>query len=243
MKYLIINADDFGLNQNINEGIINACQTGAITHTTLLIKGAAAKEAVSFAHDNYLTGVGLHLDLDEIFGCVKNRPYRFSRKRLSELFNKDGFIQRVSREIEEQILLFKETSLQLTHIDGHHHLHALPELFPVIIEKMVKYDIKSVRFSKYYDLIQFPPIEWDNPFYVEMKKRLNDKAIKIADYFVSAVNIQTPRSLRRGITELMVHPGMGETWREKELHLLTSPEWKEELKKNKIRLRSFSELA
>ena len=243
MKYLIINADDFGLNQNVNEGIIKAWQVGAITHTTLLVKGVGAEEAISFAHKNRSMDVGLHLDLDEILGCIKNRPNRFCEKRLSELFNNDDFTQRVSQEIEEQILLFKETSLSLTHIDGHHHLHALRELFPIIIEKMVKHNVRSVRFSKYYDLIKYPPIKWDKTFYIEMKKQLKEKAIKVTDHFQSDINIQTAKSLRIGTTELMVHPGVGESWREKELNIITSQKWMEELKNNNINLRSFSELA
>lgn len=242
-KLLIINADDFGLNHNVNEGIIKAWQAGAIAHTTMLVKGAAADEAISFATKNRLMNVGLHLDLDEILGCIKNEPHRFCEKRLSELFNESGFIDRISYEIEEQIMLFKETSIRLTHIDGHHHLHALPEIFPIIIEKMLKYDIRSVRFSSSYDLIKHLAIEWDQPFHIEMKNLLNKNGIKVADNFLTEVNMQVAKSIKTGITELMVHPGVRETWREKELSLLTSNVWMEELKKNNICLRSFRELA
>lgn len=240
LKHLIINADDFGLSHDVNAGIIKAWQEGAITDTTLLINGEAAGEAVHFALANPALGVGLHLNLDELLECVKGRADRFSPHRLNALLGNPDFLNRAGGVMVEQIRLFKATGLPLTHVDSHHHLHALPALFPLLVEKMLKESLKSVRIAPSYDLIKYPPILWDSDFYRKMKSLLKDEGIKSADHF--AATMSAPM-LDRGVTELMVHPGMGEAWREADLRNLLSPEWREALKKNNIRLLSFKDWA
>jgi len=41
MKRLIVNADDFGLTENVNRGILDAHREGIVTSTTLLANGMA----------------------------------------------------------------------------------------------------------------------------------------------------------------------------------------------------------
>ncbi|MBE9504077.1 MAG: ChbG/HpnK family deacetylase [Proteobacteria bacterium] len=242
MKYLIINADDFGLNHNVNAGIFKAWKLKAITQATLMIKRAASREAVHFALENPGLTVGLHIDLDEVLECKKNMPHRFSVARLSALLKTPGKLQQVIDEIEEQIALFKKAGLPLMHIDGHHHLHALPALFPSIVEMMIKFGIRTVRVSRCYDLVKYPAIAWDENYYVKMKSLLKKNNLSVADHFEAILNSKTPASLSHGVTELMTHPGEGEDWRKSELGLITSEEWSTQLGKNKITLISYNDV-
>lgn len=243
MKQLIINADDFGLNEDVNEGIKEAFRAGAITGATLMVKREGAEDAVRFALENPGPDVGLHLDLDEILGGDVKGPERFSGKKLSGMLKDSALLRQVEDEIEEQIRLFRETSLPFTHIDGHHHLHALPEIFPVVLRKMVEHGIKTVRFSRSYDLVKYPPIEWDETTYDEMNDLLKGKGITKVDHFVAACSLETLKNLGVGVTELMVHPGVKEDWRKRELEMIMSEEWKSQLARNGIRLVSFKDLA
>src|SRR5690349_9382574 len=59
MKYLIINADDFGYSQGINKGIIEAHVQGILTSTSLMVDEIAAHEASTLKDYNNLS-VGLH---------------------------------------------------------------------------------------------------------------------------------------------------------------------------------------
>ena len=59
MKYLIINADDFGYSHSINKGIIEGHINGIITSTTVLVDGIAADEAKNLKAFPKLS-VGLH---------------------------------------------------------------------------------------------------------------------------------------------------------------------------------------
>src|SRR5580700_9296108 len=63
MKELILNADDFGLTQGINCGIIRAHRDGILTSATLMATAPAFDHAVEQARANPTLGVGCHLVL------------------------------------------------------------------------------------------------------------------------------------------------------------------------------------
>ena len=243
MKYLIINADDFGLSDSVNEGIIRAWEAGGITSTTLMVKREAVEEAIHFAKEKPSFPVGLHLDLDELLGKGLKGEERFSMTRIAALLKDKSFFRELEAEINSQIVTFKNTGLDLSHLDGHHHLHALPQLFPLVIDKMVEHGIKTIRFSQKFDLLKYPPIEWESSFFAEMKALLKRHDIKTAKYFISGWQPYDLHLLKDGVTELMTHPGTTEEWRIEELKTLTRPEWKQALKKEGVILSTFRDLA
>ncbi len=243
MKYLIVNADDFGLSDYINEGIIKAHRVGAVTSTTLMVKREFARDAVRLARENPSLCVGLHLDLDYLLGRDEKGTDRFGMERISRMLADKRFSDEVEAEIDAQIRAFKDSGLQLTHIDGHHHLHAIPELFPLIVDRMVHYGIKTIRFSKEFDLIKYPPIKWDTDFFEEMKGLLKENSIMVADHFVTGWQPYDLANIAAGVTELMTHPGTREEWRVSELTTLTSREWSDAIRANDIKLISYRDLS
>ncbi len=248
MKYLIINADDFGLNQDVNEGVIRAFISGAVSNATIMIKREAFRDALSFARENRNFNVGLHLDLDNLldFNRISPEPgdaqARFSPARISKLLESGHVLKNLDNEIEDQIKLFKNSGLPLSHIDGHHHLHAHPLIFPRLVEKMIKHDIHTVRIAENYDLVTYPPIEWEPSFYNKMKGFLLKNSITAADHFISGITSHGLKDLKKGVTELMTHPGIKEPWRLRDLETISSEEWKEEMKARDIKLISFKDL-
>jgi len=58
MKYLIINADDFGLSEGVNRGILESHTRGVVTSASLMVTGDAVHEAVALARDHPKLGVG-----------------------------------------------------------------------------------------------------------------------------------------------------------------------------------------
>src|SRR5574337_787269 len=74
MKQLVVNADDFGLTEGINRGILEAHRRGILTSTTLLANGAALESAVALAIESPQLGVGIHLNLTQ--GRPVSDPYR-----------------------------------------------------------------------------------------------------------------------------------------------------------------------
>lgn len=79
MKYLVVNADDFGYSYSVNKGIIEGHVNGIITSTTVLVDAIAAHEAKGLAM--YITlSVGLH------FSPNPNEELEHELKRQLELF-------------------------------------------------------------------------------------------------------------------------------------------------------------
>jgi len=65
-RFLIVNADDFGLSEGINQGVIAAHERGILTSASLMVRWPAAAQAAAYARASRTLDVGLHLDLGEM---------------------------------------------------------------------------------------------------------------------------------------------------------------------------------
>ena len=136
MRRLIVNADDFGMTEGINRGIIDCHREGIVTSTTLMVNGAAAAAAAALAAENPRLGVGLHLN-------ITSGPPQLPPRRVCSLLGRDGLfpgkgnmVARLSTgavdrgeleaEIGAQIAACRSLGVEPTHVDSHHHLHAHP---------------------------------------------------------------------------------------------------------------------
>lgn len=157
MRYLIVNADDFGLHQDINRGIIKGFQEGFITSTSLMCSAPCFEQAVALAKENLQLGIGLHLTLvggvkpllpltqvatliDEQ-GVFPADYLLFIKKFISGKINKAEIRAELSAQIERGLA----AGLNITHIDSHQHLHVLPGLIDIVIELCQKYQIPRLR--------------------------------------------------------------------------------------------------
>src|SRR4030066_295788 len=64
-KMLIVNADDFGMSEEISDGIITAHLEGIVTSTSLMVNMPDAKRAVRLAQQTPSLDVGMHLNMTE----------------------------------------------------------------------------------------------------------------------------------------------------------------------------------
>src|SRR5437764_15380237 len=64
-RSLIVNADDFGLSEGVNRGILRAFDDGIVTSASLMVRQPAAASAAGEAALRPELSVGLHLDLGE----------------------------------------------------------------------------------------------------------------------------------------------------------------------------------
>ena len=64
MKRLIVNADDFGLTEGVNRGIIQAFREGILTSATLMANAPAFEDAVARAKEHQNFGSGLPFGAD-----------------------------------------------------------------------------------------------------------------------------------------------------------------------------------
>ena len=64
-RFLIVNADDFGLSEGVNRGIIEAHERGIVTSASLMVLKPAAASAAAYSREHPRLSLGLHLDLGE----------------------------------------------------------------------------------------------------------------------------------------------------------------------------------
>lgn len=62
MRYGIVNADDFGSSQGVNQGIIDAHEKGIVTSTSLMVNTPATEAAVKLAREHPGLSLGLHVN-------------------------------------------------------------------------------------------------------------------------------------------------------------------------------------
>jgi len=131
VKRLIVNADDFGFNREITDGIIEAHQKGVVTSTTLMANMPAAAYAVEQSQACPDLSVGLHVNLtlgkplsepQHIPSLVRSdgqfldRPTFFRRANRGQLNSSE-----LRREISAQLQQVIDLGLTPTHADSHHH--------------------------------------------------------------------------------------------------------------------------
>lgn len=156
MKQLIINADDFGLTEIINTGIIKGHTAGIITSTTIMSCGKSFEHAISLASANKQLGVGVHLTLvgekpvcdpAAIKSLVDANGYLSSQYRQFLIQFCSGKIQLddIRRELTAQVQKVVDFGLPITHLDSHQHLHVVPGIIDLTLDIAKKYNIKKIR--------------------------------------------------------------------------------------------------
>lgn len=157
MVRLIIHADDFGLTEEVNTGIIEAHQKGILTSTSIMATGTAFEHAITKCRTVPTLDIGIHLTL------VGEKSV-LSRDRVKSLVDRDGkfcdhagqFVSKyyrgqisfddVRNELDAQMRRVVSYGVNVSHIDSHQHLHMLPRIFDIVVELAQKYNIKAIRF-------------------------------------------------------------------------------------------------
>lgn len=282
MKYLIVNADDFGLTSGVNRAVIEGHSRGIITSTTLMANMPAFDQAVLLAKDYPALGIGLH------FNITEGRPVAQAERVRSLINERQKFlgtstalarriitgkllVEDVIVELRAQIERVLDTGLHLTHIDSHKHSHALPQVCSAIIETIMDYRISAVRLPReqwnFYGLGGSRRMIAQSIGALGLSQlcrfssaRLMKSGVKTTDAFygISQTGFWTKESLRRvieqlpdGVSELMCHPGYEDDElkgietrlrrsRTVELQLLSDPEIRDVLQRNRVNLVDYS---
>ncbi len=154
---LIVNADDFGLSQGVNRGIIAAHRDGIVTSASVMVNGPAFANAVALAREHPALDIGVHLTLTELAPVAPPAAVR-------SLLDDDGrfaphaiaFARRyvlgsvalaeVRAELDAQIRLARAHGLAISHLDSHQHVHALPGIARLVAELAEAHGIGAVRY-------------------------------------------------------------------------------------------------
>ena len=155
MTTLIVNADDYGLSESVNRGIVDAHVNGIVTSTTWLAGGDAADAAVEQTPPQL--EVGLHLALTEVRPVGDTAPFRTLLDAAGRWPSGFGAVVRwmmktsdageaVAEEWRAQINRFMASWSRLpSHLDSHQHIGLIPGLMTHVVELAAEYDIPAVR--------------------------------------------------------------------------------------------------
>lgn len=157
-RRLVVNADDFGGSESINQAVIRAHREGILTSASLMVNEPRAGEAVALARENPGLGVGLHLvlvcgaaalpagaipRLADARGQFSNRPVAAGWR----YFASAQCRAQLRLEIAAQFEKFRATGLPLDHVNGHLHLHLHPVVFDILMENARRWGITALRLT------------------------------------------------------------------------------------------------
>ena len=94
MTKLIVNADDFGLSEAVNYGIISAYKNGIVRSTTIMAGMPAFDHAVELLKENKGLGCGVHMTLS------LNKPVLNYHKTIVD--ENGNFYRRITNELIEE---------------------------------------------------------------------------------------------------------------------------------------------
>ena len=250
-RLLIVNADDFGRSEGIDDGIVRAHRDGIVTSTTLMTNAPSTRHAASHARATASLEVGVHLVLT--YAKPLSNP-----SRIRSLVREDGSFWRPTEllvrpiEREEALVEYRAQFARAreligrepTHVDTHHWVHDHPALSWAVCElahetgaaarthtpaQRDEYRAKGVRTPDHFTR------EFQHPGH-----------IAVADLLALISRLED------GVTELMCHPGEPDPElvatsayareRPLELAVLTDRSVREAVERQRITLTTFAEL-
>src|SRR4051812_20282926 len=143
---LIINADDFGGDSDINAAIVSCFKKKLINSTTIMVNKEGFEEAVRLASVHGLkNNIGLHVNLTEgkTLTDLSGTGLTDHNGNLimgGKVFSKPGMLissstrSKIKTEIKAQYNKLIKSGICPTHIDSHQHVHTFPLLAPIFIE-------------------------------------------------------------------------------------------------------------
>jgi predicted glycoside hydrolase/deacetylase ChbG (UPF0249 family) len=226
-RYLIVNADDFGQSEGVNQGVIEAHERGLVTSASLMVHWPAAIEAAAYSREHPSLSLGLHVDLGE---------WTYDGDRWLPLYDRVPVhdMAGVTAEVARQLTMFRRlVGKAPTHIDSHQHVHRREPSRAVLIALARKLAVPLRHFSA--------AVRYCGYFYGQTAE---GHPLPHAITVTGLINILT--TLPPGFTELGCHPGIGHDLatmyrrkRAEEVRTLCDPQLRTALVVMEIELRSF----
>jgi predicted glycoside hydrolase/deacetylase ChbG (UPF0249 family) len=211
---LIVNADDFGLSESVNQAILLCYTAGYINSSSFITNTPLFEDTVKLIKQNpIIRNLGLHgnfaegkpltnfkhaqfLDANGDWDLAKTQKYSNSLK--SQI--KSDFVAELYAQIDKAL----NAGLTLSHLDSHYHLHILPCFYNIFIQAAKKYNLK-LRLSQTSH--EHNLIKYFYRSYINSKIRLNN-----CNYSNTFENLgeflrKFPGNASKNI-ELMAHPDM-----------------------------------
>ena len=265
-KLLILHADDLGVAHSENAASFTALDSGWINSASIMMTTPWVTEVAEYAKRNPNADLGLHLTLTSEW-----ETYRWgsveSRDKVPSLHDADGTLPRqsqtvatrakideVERELRAQVERALAIGIKPTHLDSHMGaLFSTPELMATYVKVARSY---RLPFLAYIGAPRFapPPSPQDKDIILDAVIIANSQVPEDQwmKFYLDAI-----KNLKPGLTEILVHlgyddaelqavtvnhPAYGSAWRQRDVDVLKSAEFRQALKDNKVILVTWREL-
>src|ERR1700674_3491253 len=236
---LIVNADDLGASEAINNETFALMEAGLVTSATLMANGPAFEDAVKRSRRLPNCSFGVHLNLTS-FAPLSRSHDLAAALRGGELFPEllaPRFSSELRKALEQELVLqvqrVVDAGVPVTHFDSHNFAHSSQSLFFAVKAAQRQFGIRKVRCT--LDVFS------GRSMLHTAKRKVFDYALRniyatvspdgwceFRSFYPVLVHNQLP-SLR--CVELLVHPGTSNCDFIKDITLLKS-NWRELLPPN-----------
>jgi predicted glycoside hydrolase/deacetylase ChbG (UPF0249 family) len=221
-RLLIINADDFGMCHDQNEGVMEGLTRGLFTSSTILVTCPWFEEAADFARRNPLADLGVHLTLTAEWDRYKWGPV-LGRNAVPSLCNERGYLwqtveevyqhdnlDEVETELRAQIEKARGAGIDVTHLDSHMgplHLRAdyheiytrLAAEYRVPIRLASRRRMRAEGWTAVLDQLDGLGIVTPDHLVFNGPESVGDTE----NYWTNLI-----RNLKPGVTEVLCHPAL-----------------------------------
>jgi chitin disaccharide deacetylase len=234
MRYLVVNADDFGQSHGVNLGVVRAHEQGIVTSASLMVRWPAAAEAAAYGREHPELSLGLHFDLGE---------WVYSHDAWTPVYEVAAMDDppAVADELAGQLVAFRRLAgREPTHIDSHQHVHRREPVRSLVREAARRLGVPLRHCSA--------KVRYCGHFYGQ-----TGKGAPLPENISLDALLGILETLPPGVTELACHPGEGSglgsdrdstygSERAQELGVLCDPRVRAAIAAAGIRLCSFGNL-
>jgi len=265
-RVLILNADDFGMCHDQNEGVIRGLKEGLFTSSTILVTCPWFEEAAEFARNNPNADLGVHLTLTAEWDRYKWGPV-LGPRAVPSLVDERGYLwqtvaqvyeharlDQAEAELREQIEKAFAAGIDATHLDSH----------------MGTLQLRA----DYHEIYARLATEYRLPIRLASRRRLGREGMGAILDQLDAAGVVTPdhlvfygppsvpatesywtnllRTLKPGVTEILCHPAIARDelrtcardamQREADFRYFTSDQTRQLIKDEGVEMVGFREL-
>jgi predicted glycoside hydrolase/deacetylase ChbG (UPF0249 family) len=215
-RLLIVNADDFGMYDAVNEAIFRSLKEGVVCSTSLMAPCPSALHAMRLLKANPDIPFGVHLTVicdlahykwgpltnkEKLPSLIDETGYFYSLERMSE-FLAQAKLDELEVEFRTQIEVVLAAGLKPTHLDWHClHSGGRPDIFDMTLGLAKAYGLAlRVANQPFIERVRSQGLPTDD------YDLLDSFNVDIVDK--SARYAQMLRALPAGLSEWAVHPGL-----------------------------------
>ena len=215
---LVINADDFGRDAEVNRAVLEAFRLGLCSSATLMPNMPGFEEACGMIRDRGLSSrVGIHWVLRDgppLTDSIRRFP-RFCDAEGRLRFNRPGGwlpacrlssweAWAVAAELRAQVAACRRRGVPLTHLDSHYHIHTEWGVLKVLLGLALELKIRRIRISRNLGTSRGPA---KRLYTAWVNKSLKRSRLAGTDWFGSVDDYRAagPGEVI-GSREVMVHP-------------------------------------